>query len=474
MHHLRVSDKTNLEGLSAFLNVNKLVSAQGKTEGFSEVFKGIEAVFKTPASEPLSRASTDVKDNRTRKLEELEKEKSVRSLERQDMAAAQSTTEAENRMDESSEAEASSFREGTGEEVVKSTKENQQADSAQPTKSSTTDLSDKKQDAATLGPNAKTSFSEGEAETDLAPLKDSLDVSKPSPDNSEVSEDLFSLEKAKMKLVKENEAAMGKGTEDTTAVLKTVLAEKRLEKQAEMAAHPSTQQSSEKQGLPVDLKPAVTPGNSTSIIENLQGFALSKSMGIEGGAAGGKAHGGMGQGGTFLGNTAFQLSNLPSNEGSSAMQKTATDFRALMNAGRVIPDEGAVLRQVAQQLRAWRSGQDEPIRFLLEPKNLGRIQIDVSLKEGGLIAHMVTSDPMVKELLERNQHFLQEALKEQGLEMEQFSVDLGDRKGFARDAENTQDFMKSDVFLEEADARDSIQPPQSELQSEDGGLSLYV
>ncbi|MEC4678625.1 MAG: flagellar hook-length control protein FliK, partial [Nitrospirota bacterium] len=242
----------------------------------------------------------------------------------------------------------------------------------------------------------------------------------------------------------------------------------------ETAAHPSTQQSSEKQGLPVDLKPGVTPGNSTSIIENLQGFALSKSMGIEGGAAGGKAQGGMGQGGTFLGNTAFQLSNLPSNEGSSAMQKTATDFRALMNAGRVIPDEGAVLRQVSQQLRAWRSGQDEPIRFLLEPKNLGRIQIDVSLKEGGLTAHMVTSDPMVKELLERNQHFLQEALKEQGLEMQQFSVDLGDKKGFARDAENTQGFTKSDVSLEEADARDSIQRARSELQSEAGGLSLYI
>ncbi len=474
MHDLRVSEKINLEGLGAFLNVNKLGSPQGKTKGFSEVFKGLDAIFEPPASEPLSRARTDVKDNRTHKLEELEKEKSVRSLERQDIAAAQSTIETVNRIDESSEAEVSSFREDVGDEPVKSTKESQRADSAQPTKSSTTDLSDKKQGASTLGPNAKISFSEGEAETDLAPLKDSLDPSKSSSDHREASEGLFSLEKSKMKLVKENEAAMGEGAEDTTAVLKTVLAEKRLEKQAEMAAHPSTPQSSEKQGLPVDLKPAVTPGNSTSMIENLQALALSKSMGIEGGAAGGKAQGGMGQGGTFLGNTAFQLSDLQSSEGSFAVQKTATDFRALMNAGRVIPDEGAVLRQVAQQLRVWQSGQDEPIRFLLEPKNLGRIQIDLSLKEGGLIAHMVTSDPMVKELLERNQHFLQEALKEQGLEMQQFSVDLGDRKGFARDAENTQDFTKSDVFLEEADAENSIQRPRSKLQSEAGGLSLYV
>ncbi|MEC4678177.1 MAG: hypothetical protein VST69_05430, partial [Nitrospirota bacterium] len=83
-------------------------------------------------------------------MEELEKEKSVRSLERQDMAAAQSTTEAVNRMDESSEAEASSYREDVGEEAVKSTKESQRADSAQPTKSSTTDLSDQKQNAARL------------------------------------------------------------------------------------------------------------------------------------------------------------------------------------------------------------------------------------------------------------------------------------------------------------------------------------
>jgi len=55
--------------------------------------------------------------------------------------------------------------------------------------------------------------------------------------------------------------------------------------------------------------------------------------------------------------------------------------------------------------------------------------------------------------------------------MQQFSVDLGDKKGFARDAENTQGFKPSESLSKEDDVVDAISPG---LKPERDGLSLYV
>ncbi len=486
MHYLSLNDKSNIERLSELLGGNRF-SGKGKNgipeaTQFAAVFNRVEARLNTALSEPLSSEAIPVKEKRMRKTEIFEKEGIERPLQRQDMATAQNTTETPTRVDKPSEVESSHPKREVGEEVAVPGGEGQSPDSRQSKDKISGDLSGKRQGAVGIGPNANALSPGGKTGTDLisAPITNGLDISQSSLGKDHSLEDVSDSKEAGIVLLKENNTTMAQDVEESTADLKTVLMEKLLEKQAKVSAEPASQQLLEKQGLhsdlnPADSNPGANTGNTTSIVETLQGLTLSKSIGIEGGVSGGKTQGGMGQGGTFLGNSGFaQSTDFQPGEGSTAIQKTATEFRALMNAGRSIPDEGAVLRQVAQQLRAWRSGQDEPIRFLLEPKNLGQIQIDITLKDGGLTAHMVTSDVMVKELLERNQHFLQEALKEQGLEMQEFSVDLGDRKGFGADTKTTDDFNKLSLFSEEGRASVSIEGTSPGLRPGEGGLSLYV
>lgn len=333
------------------------------------------------------------------------------------------------------------------------------------------------------------------------------------------------LEKAAGNLMEQGEQVRGDAGDQTKSDLKTGLAKELLAKQSEIGLR---QMSSEKpesmtekplsvtkkpesmiekplpvteepesvieKPLPVTEKPesviekplsvtekpeAAIKKRTSSIDESLSsaGIPTKKVGGSQSGASqwmGSGRQDGTGQGGAFLGNSILtQVSNFESNEGLVA-QNTATDFRSILDAGRAIPDERAVLRQVTQQLRAWRPGQHEPMRFLLDPKNLGMLQIEVMLKEGRLTAHIVTADPMVKALLEGSQHVLQNALKDQGLQLQQFSVDLGDQKSFMNDARNTHDFRQSPQFSEESDVIEVGQMTSSGLKAGNSGLSLYI
>jgi len=146
---------------------------------------------------------------------------------------------------------------------------------------------------------------------------------------------------------------------------------------------------------------------------------------------GSKFGGEMDDGGGQLKNTAMlHASLLQSSEGVDGVHTKGASFHSMLENGIAAPDKGEILRQVADQIRTWRPGKSEPLRFLLEPRHLGTLKIDLLLQEKGVTAHIVTADPLVKELLEGNQSFLRQGLESQGLHVDQFSVDLGGRKGF--------------------------------------------
>lgn len=307
------------------------------------------------------------------------------------------------------------------------------------------------------------------------------------------------LEKAAGNIIAQGEQATGDAGDQTQADLKMGLAMKLLEKQGEIGLRQVSLEKSEsviEKPPSVVGKPELVVEKTSSVIEKPEvsikkrassidallpsaGISRKGVSGLQSGAsqwmgAGSGQQNGTGQGEAFFGNSILpQVPNFQPNEGM-VVQNTATDFRSILDAGRTIPDERAVLRQVTQQLRAWRPGQSEPIRFLLEPENLGMLQIEVVLKEGRLMAHMVTADPMVKALLEGSQHFLQNALKDQGLQMQQFSVDLSDQKSFMNDARNTHDFRQSRTFSEESDVIETGQGTSPGFKARNSGLSLYV
>ncbi len=85
-----------------------------------------------------------------------------------------------------------------------------------------------------------------------------------------------------------------------------------------------------------------------------------------------------------------------------------------------------VIRSVASLVRA---GGAE-MRLQLQPADLGEIELRVRTAEAAVRGEVVVSNPEVKQLLEQNMSRLRDALAEQGLDLEGFSVDVGGQSAF--------------------------------------------
>ena len=86
-----------------------------------------------------------------------------------------------------------------------------------------------------------------------------------------------------------------------------------------------------------------------------------------------------------------------------------------------------IIRSVASLVRA---GGAE-MRLQLQPADLGEIELRVRTAEAAVRGELVVSNPEVKQLLEQNLGRLRDALAQQGLNLEGFSVDVGGQSAFA-------------------------------------------
>jgi hypothetical protein len=107
-----------------------------------------------------------------------------------------------------------------------------------------------------------------------------------------------------------------------------------------------------------------------------------------------------------------------------------------------LPEEGStgdqeVVRQLTVALSLQRTGALQSIRLNLSPESLGSIQIDLSVQNQQVKAELVASTPQVKELLEKHQDLLRNAMADNGLRVDQFTVRLAESSS-AR-AENSSD-----------------------------------
>ncbi len=90
--------------------------------------------------------------------------------------------------------------------------------------------------------------------------------------------------------------------------------------------------------------------------------------------------------------------------------------------------EQEIIDQVAQKLSLHHlqmKGKDG-ITLQLEPMELGALKIDIVVNKGSVSADILTQHASVKEILEKNQNILQEALSGLGMNIDQFSVNVGD------------------------------------------------
>ena len=84
-----------------------------------------------------------------------------------------------------------------------------------------------------------------------------------------------------------------------------------------------------------------------------------------------------------------------------------------------------VARQVAEKMVYQARNNQHRLQIELSPKHLGRININMVVKNNGVQATIVAENLLVKEALEDQVAFLRNQLSEQGLVLERFDVSLG-------------------------------------------------
>ena len=90
--------------------------------------------------------------------------------------------------------------------------------------------------------------------------------------------------------------------------------------------------------------------------------------------------------------------------------------------------EHELIQQVVQKLSLNRMATrgTEGIRLELEPKELGALTIDITVHKNVVSADILTQSASVKEVLDKNQTILRDALSNAGFVIDQFSVNVGD------------------------------------------------
>jgi len=71
------------------------------------------------------------------------------------------------------------------------------------------------------------------------------------------------------------------------------------------------------------------------------------------------------------------------------------------------------------------SNGEQSGKLMIQPPELGRIDIDLSIKNGHVQANLTTENIAVKEIIETNLNQLKQQLNDQGLIVEQFNVSVG-------------------------------------------------
>jgi|GEM_PF-4327987 len=99
-------------------------------------------------------------------------------------------------------------------------------------------------------------------------------------------------------------------------------------------------------------------------------------------------------------------------------------------SGKDIPTYRAnmqgLIEQLSRVIRIYNGGNHQQIRIQLEPEELGKIKLDLRVKDGEVLARLTVENQGVKDYLEQNMTGLRNSLSRQGLNLEQFEIHTED------------------------------------------------
>ena len=145
--------------------------------------------------------------------------------------------------------------------------------------------------------------------------------------------------------------------------------------------------------------------------------------------------------------------------------------------GRTVT-ESQILDQVIGRMTVDRNHEANRMSIKLQPEELGRIEIDLTVEQGRIKAQIVAQNQQVQEVLERHLPRLREALEQQGLKLDQLQVSVdaqaGDGRGFSQQHRQTGSHARS-WFSAQPSApaveREEVPPPAVSLL---GKVSLRI
>jgi len=155
---------------------------------------------------------------------------------------------------------------------------------------------------------------------------------------------------------------------------------------------------------------------------------VARSGGVEGI---GSSKGGAGQGGLSAGNDTGMMRGLSAHvkaEGKPQQAKGLSRIAAL----RTLEKVERALEEVA------RSKDGKTISLNLEPVNLGKVKVDVSIRDGNLHARLSADSTDVRQLLREHAHELQSLLRKLGLHVDSVAVSVSSDD--ARSSDNSRSF----------------------------------
>lgn len=101
-------------------------------------------------------------------------------------------------------------------------------------------------------------------------------------------------------------------------------------------------------------------------------------------------------------------------------------------------DFTSIIRQIAEQIRVQVSADTSSMEMQLNPAHLGRLELQVELRQGLVTARFVAENEQVKEVIENQAIQLQEDLNKQGLKVEAVEVTVETHQ-FERNLEQGQE-----------------------------------
>ncbi len=170
---------------------------------------------------------------------------------------------------------------------------------------------------------------------------------------------------------------------------------------------------------------------------------------------------------SFFSNQNAQNILLESNNFLGGLLGNSQSFGQVLNQAQThlsptlqVTSQAVMASQLAERIQQMTQEGKNQLILQLEPKELGRIVVKLSARENKITTHIKTEDERVRDLLQKNSEALKQYLEEQGLMLDEFSVETENGHGNANN--NDGNYGKNAYFTS---GSDTVLDPQLTVQT---------